>query len=456
MEDEFNAVSIFQVSQYLKSLVDESNIDMWMVGEVYSLSVNRHCYLELVEKSSVNGEIVAKLKACLWQRDVRRVMGKFERETGKTLAVGMKIMIRAKVQYSEVFGMSAIMSDINAEFSIGDMERMRRETLKKLKEDGVIDMQKTHTLPRALQKIAVVSSETAAGYGDFVNQLENNQYGLKFNVTLYPALVQGNDAPASIIDALDKIASESDVPDIVAIIRGGGSRSDLLCFDDYDLASNIAQFPCPIVTGIGHERDESVADMVSFLKVKTPTAVAEFLIDYNARLLRLLDELAESVRNAARESVSLNQRRFEMCAINLRNSAYSRIVEGRSQCDILLNRVYSLTIGKGREGLRRTDELIRQLRIVVRNICSVKSIKQDQIFNSLQRASIQRVLVESKRVEKDAAVVAAYNPMDILNRGFTMTMNADGERVVRVADVAKGMTIKTLTSDGVIVSVVTD
>lgn len=456
MEEQNNAVSIFQVSQYLKSLVDEAKIDMWMVGEIYSLSVSRHCYMELVEKSPASGEIVAKLKVCLWQRDMRRVLGKFECDTGKPIAVGMKVMIRAKVQYSEVYGMSAIMSDINAEFSIGEMERLRRETLKRLAEDGVLDMQKSHTLPRALQNIAVVSSETAAGYGDFMNQLTNNQYGLAYRVTLYPALMQGNDAPSSIIDALDKIVADDACPDVVIIIRGGGSRSDLLCFDDYELASNIAQYPFPVVTGIGHERDESVADIVSFLKLKTPTAVAEFLISHNAELLVLLDDMKGRVEAIAREAVERRRRHLEQCAMSLKNSAYRRIVERRSECKVLFDRLYSATAGKNLQGLKRIEMLKRQLQIAVRNIVSAREVACARMLNDLQRATMQRLRHESKRLEKDAAVVDAYDPQGTLRRGFTITMTEDGRRITKAADVSKGMTLKTLTADGYIVSVVDD
>ncbi len=257
------------------------NRGYWVRAEISEIreNANGHCYLELVEKDSSEKLIVAKTKAAIWADTYRMLKPYFKEETGQGLNVGLKILVEIAVNFHEVYGFNCVIRDIDPTFTLGDLARKRQETIRKLKEDGVWEMNKLLDLPEIASRIAVISSPSAAGYGDFLNQLQSNKKGYKFYVKLFPAVMQGDGAAASIIDALDKIYTYADFFDVVVIIRGGGATTDMLAFDEYELADNCAQFPLPIITGIGHERDESIVDMVVHTRCKTPTAVAAFLID---------------------------------------------------------------------------------------------------------------------------------------------------------------------------------
>ncbi|MFC2124622.1 exodeoxyribonuclease VII large subunit [Bacteroidota bacterium] len=258
----------------------EANLEpsYWVIAEIGELRVNQngHCYLELIEKSG--DEVLAKINATIWSYTYRNLSGWFEAITGENLQLGLKIMSNVVIQFHEVYGLSLNIKDINPNFTLGERARRRAEIIEQLSEDGVIDMNRELSLPLVPQRVALISSPTAAGYQDFVDQLINNDFSYKFKVELFSSLMQGDEASQSIIEALLEINQQIDEFDVVAIIRGGGSATDLDCFDSYDLASHVAQFPLPVITGIGHERDETIVDLVANSKMKTPTAVAEFLV----------------------------------------------------------------------------------------------------------------------------------------------------------------------------------
>lgn len=261
----------------------------WVVAEIAQLQINSsgHCYLELVEKEGP--KLIAKARATIWAYTFRNISAWFSKITGSQLQQGMRILANVKVSFHEVHGLSINIKDIDPSFTLGERERIRQEVLNKLKQDGVFEMNKSLILPIVPQNVAIISSHTAAGYEDFSNQLQNNPFGYHVNFRLFPAIMQGNTAPQSIINALLQI-NETTNFDLVVLIRGGGSQLDLDCFDDYDLCSHLAQFPLPILTGIGHERDTSIADIVAHTQLKTPTAVAEFIIQgFNAFVNQLTD-----------------------------------------------------------------------------------------------------------------------------------------------------------------------
>lgn len=425
------AVTLSQISDYLRRIVSDADVSAWIIAEVHSISYSRHCYLECIEKSEVTGEILARLKMNIWSNVARRILSDFEAATGQPLAAGMKVLVYATIQYHEVYGMSGTITAINPEFTLGDIEKQRRETIRRLTEDGVIDMNKHLDLPSAIQHIAVVSSESAAGYGDFCDQLRNNVYGLGFSVRLYPSLMQGNEAPQSIIEALDVIASQPLAPDIVVIIRGGGSRADLLCFDDYELASNIAQFPLPILTGIGHDRDESVADIVANTHVKTPTAAAEFLISHNYSLLCQVEDFKAQLSQVITSHLD------------------SRI----ERVDNLRLRLVNCTKGRVQACLQLADRLQTQLRLAVSNKIQARNLKLSQIRFHLRQASERRLRNEQHRIDNLANIVRLYDPVDTLRRGFTIT-TSNGRRIKSATQLRKGDVIETITSDGKVKSVV--
>jgi len=273
-------LSLYQLLDQVKSVVKNNMASgYWLVAEISELKVNYsgHCYLELIEKETA-GAIKAKARATIWASVFRMLQPYFETTTRAALSAGMKVMVRVSVEFHEVYGFSLNITDIEPSFTLGEMAKQKQEIINRLISEGVFEMNKALVLPALPRNVAVISSRTAAGFGDFENQLNSNPYGYRFYIKLFPAVMQGEEAEASIIAALDKIYEKDDFFDIVVIIRGGGSQSELSCFNNYWLAYNICQFPLPVLTGIGHEQDESIADLVAHTKLKTPTAAAEFLI----------------------------------------------------------------------------------------------------------------------------------------------------------------------------------
>jgi len=249
----------------------------WIVAEIGELKVNQkgHCYLELLQNEE--SKVIARVRATIWSNTYRNLSTWFQGITGQPLAEGMKILANIKISFHELYGFSLNIQDIDASYTIGEKEKIRQEVINQLVNDGVFEMNKELTLPLVPQKVAVISSPTAAGYGDFMQHIDENPYAYRVNTKLYEAIMQGSEAPASIIQALHNV-NEIGVYDLVVLIRGGGSQLDLACFDNYELCSHLAQFPLPVLTGIGHERDDTIADMVAHTKLKTPTAVAEFIL----------------------------------------------------------------------------------------------------------------------------------------------------------------------------------
>ena len=275
-------LTLLELNTNVQETIKEKFSDaVWVVAEISELKINRngHCYLELIEKDAINEHIVAKARATIWAFTFRMLKPYFETTTGYELSSGIKVLLKVNVEFHELYGFSLNIIDIDPTYTLGDLARKKAEIIHRLEEDGVINMNKELNLPLLPQRIAVISSKTAAGYQDFMDQLLNNPYNYKFYLKLFPAIMQGQQAEESIISSLEKIFDYEDFFDLVVIIRGGGSQSDLSCFDSYQMASNVAQFPLPVLTGIGHEKDESVIDIVANKKLKTPTAVAEFIID---------------------------------------------------------------------------------------------------------------------------------------------------------------------------------
>lgn len=275
-------ITLLELNKSINDTLKKSFSDsIWVIAEISELKVNRngHCYLELVEKDAIKDNIIAKTRATIWAFTFRMLKPYFESATGYELETGLKVLVQANVEFHELYGLSLNITDIDPNYTLGDIAQKRIQIINRLEEDGVLNMNKDLELELVPQKIAIISSDTAAGYQDFINQLNNNTYKFKYYYKLFPSIMQGLQAEDSIISSLEKIYNFEDYFDVVVIIRGGGSQSDLNCFDGYNLASNVAQFSLPVLTGIGHDKDESIVDIVAYKKLKTPTAVAEFLIE---------------------------------------------------------------------------------------------------------------------------------------------------------------------------------
>lgn len=315
------------------ALTTELNSTYWVRAEIASLSVRGHCYMEVVEKAN-NHSIAAKMRATCWQHTYNLLAPYFEAETGQALSVGMQVLLEVEVSFHAVYGMSLNIVGIDPRVTIGDIAKQRQATIQQLKNDGVMDMQRNLPLPSLLKRIAVISSNDAAGYGDFCHQLKNNNNGLHFHVQLFPALMQGEQSPASIIQSLQQIADDMNSWDLVVIVRGGGATTDLRNFDNYELASHCAQFPLPIIAGIGHTRDISIVDMVVHTSVKTPTAAAEWIVGRMVVQAERINELNERLKNAVKQSIFGQQQRLGNLLQSLRFITQQRLYKQRTQLDL--------------------------------------------------------------------------------------------------------------------------
>lgn len=312
-------ITLSELQRHIKQALEGAlPLPVWVVAEVSELKVNYsgHCYLELVEKSEParGGTPIprAQARAVIWRQQYAMLSAYFEAETGSRLAAGMKILAKVLVSYHELYGLSLQITDLDASYTLGEVERQKQMTIAQLQADGVWDMNREQELPLLTQRVAIVSSAAAAGYRDFCNELQ--QGGYAFRTTLFDAVVQGQAAEESICAALAAVAERQEEFDVVVIIRGGGSASDLSCFNSYRLCSYVAQFPLPVVTGIGHDKDTSVADMVAHTPLKTPTAVAAWLTERMARLEGWLTDAAMHLSELAVKATQREQLRLERMA----------------------------------------------------------------------------------------------------------------------------------------------
>lgn len=331
----------------------------WVCAEIASMSVRGHCYMELVEKAE-NGILAAKVRATCWSNVYHLLSAYFLQETGQSLHTGLQVMLEVSVEYHAVYGLSLNVWNIDPTYTLGDLAKQRQATIQQLTEDGVMDLQKALQIPSLPRRVAVISSADAAGYGDFCDQLKHNRFGFKFHVQLYPAVVQGDTAARSVVHALNSIAALEEEWDVVVIIRGGGASTDMSCFDDYNLASHCAQFPLPIIAGIGHTRDVSVVDMVVHTSVKTPTAAAEWLIERVAEQVERVGSLMLRLQRATQNAVSREKNRLLLYEQQIFNAVRGKAVRERGKLDLWMKTIelhsperifkmgYSLTMVNGK------------------------------------------------------------------------------------------------------------
>lgn len=458
------------------ALLDAFPTTVWVVAEVSEMKSNRsgHCYLELVEKE--NNTIAARSRATIWSYTYRMLKPYFETTTGQAFTSGIKILVQASVEYHPAYGLSLNIKDIDPTYTVGDMALQRKEILAKLHAEGVFDMNKELTLPLVPQKIAVISSATAAGFQDFMNELESNSYGFKFYTKLFEATMQGAQAAPSIVHALDRIYQYDEFFDAVVIIRGGGASADLSSFDDYDLALNVTQFPLPIITGIGHEKDDTIIDLVAHTRLKTPTAVAEFFINGMGRYYDRLLELENAVVLLARETIDTQKTNLEDIAEGLKYTVSEFISErqlhlertgGKLQQTVseftfkkqhLLNNLqYHLKSVLSIRAVEEKNNIARKQRILKRVVGETVLKQQANLahINDLLASNTRRLLYkEQERIHLNENTMRLLNPENILKRGFTLTLK-DGEIIKSVKDLQTSDELETQFADGTVKSRIT-
>lgn len=470
-------LTLFELNQWIKDALNTAIPGtVWVVAEISELKENRngHCYLELVEKEG--NEIVARARATIWSYTYRILKPYFETTTGQFFTSGIKVLVQVSVEYHPAYGLSLNVKDIDPAYTMGDMALQRKEIIERLQNEGVFDMNKELQLPLVPQKIAVISSKTAAGYQDFINQLENNPSGIKFYTHLFEAYMQGSEAVPSIISALDRIFEYEDFFDAVAIIRGGGAVADLSCFDNYDLAFHITQFPLPVVTGIGHEKDDTIIDMVAHTRMKTPTAVAEFFISGAERFYERLIALEEDVVQLARKTIDSKQEQLEEIAENIHRFTGTFIQERNRQLvktgnhlhqqvsRFVFNKKYELNNLKHhlhssfsvwkvqtRNSIDRQKGVLRQ---VVHEALQNEMNSFNRLKEQVRHESDRFLVKEQERIVRNENLIRLLNPENVLKRGYTLTMK-EGKIVKSIHPLQINDEIETRFSDGTVKSKIT-
>ena len=426
-------VTLFELNNLVREVISSTlSEEYWVEAELSEVhEVRGHCYMELIQKELFSNTPVAKASAKCWKNKWSLLREKFAKVTREGLKPGMKVLLKVYADFHEAYGFSWIVTDINPEFTMGDMARKRQEIIDTLKREGVFELQKELVLPQFAQRIAVISSENAAGYGDFCHQLADNPQQLKFYTRLFPAVMQGEGVEESVIGALNSINENIEKFDAVVIIRGGGATSDLSGFDTLRLAENVANFPIPIITGIGHDRDESIVDMVAHTKVKTPTAAAALLIDHlNHVLERLLDAQAELIA-AVRHRNELEQ---------------ARLVRMSEKIPVLFSLV------KTRQE-QRIERHLANITAALNDKLSREHHRLSLIENQLSPTLLQQMTKENYRLQLLQQRLEALNPQRLLQRGYSITL-CKGKVVKDSRQLKAGDEIETKLANGKITSII--
>jgi exodeoxyribonuclease VII large subunit len=441
-----------RIKQLLKGGFDKP---VWIIAEISELKTNAngHCYLELIEKKSESGEIVARSRGIIWSYHFRMLKPYFENATGKAFSSGIKILFNAEIEFHESYGLSLVIKDIEPTFTVGEMEKRRQDIIKRLVNEGVFNMNKEIEFPLIPKNIAIISSKTAAGYEDFINQLENNEYSFRFHYKLFQANMQGENTEKSVLQALDEIYLFEDVFDIVVIIRGGGSRADLSWFDNYNIALHITQFPLPVLTGIGHEQDDSIADMVAWQRLKTPTAVADFIVAKCVDFKDIIDGYAENMVSFIGDIINEQHNITQSVSEKLSYLTKHLIENKKNECNKFFERMnISVKFSLKNNALRINN--------VEKSIA--KSLNQRFVFNhKLIGLSFKRLKTSLDNrcnsmlnaLDKFEKVNNALMPQRVLKRGYTLT-SKNGKSIKSSDAVEKGDKIITLTSSGKFVSTI--
>lgn len=428
-----SAITLYELNCRVKALLSGAIPAIWITAEIAEINLNRsgHCYLQLADKGENSDQPVAVARATIWSSTYRAIASYFSRVTGRNLERGMRVMLLVEPVFHELYGYSLNIKNIEPSFTIGDIERKRREILEHLKRDGVIEMNRMLEFPLFPKRIAVISSQTAAGWGDFKTHLSENNYGYHYYLKLFPAIMQGDSAEESVIQAFDLIASESENFDVVVIIRGGGSQTDLGCFDSYELASCVAQFPLPVIAGIGHERDITVIDYVAHTRVKTPTAAADLFIEAFLESETICRELAERVKRAVVTRVAEEQLCNERVANRFAVLVKQRLADEASLINICRQKALSNVVST----VERRNERLK-----------VSALRM--------KAAVSQMLIKSSnRLDKSEIVVRYSDPVRVLERGYSIALR-NGKAVRSANELNSGDKVTMRFADGNVETVV--
>jgi exodeoxyribonuclease VII large subunit len=486
-----------QIREELEAAFPES---YWVVAEVAQVTADRrkgHCYLTLVDKGDDARQMLAQARATIWSSRFQMLGRYFEEKTGQPLKAGLKILFQASVRFHELYGLSLDIVNIDPNYTIGDLARQRQETLKRLEAEGLLEANKELELTLVPQRLAVISSATAAGYQDFIHQLQNNGYGYSFHTALFPAAVQGNEAPASVKRAMAQVAKYKESFDAIVLIRGGGSQTDLSCFDDYAIAAAIGHSPLPVLTGIGHERDESISDMVAHTRLKTPTAVANFLIDRFRTAEEYAEGLYDSIRMFSAQQLKVTEDRLERLSLRFSNQTKSQLQATKDKLELLsrglllkpksyleaqkhqvsnldkdisantkdllherqryLQELSVCVEGKSQRYLHMKEHelntLVHCIETEAKDGLKKQQLRFTKCSDKLEFSSQKKLQHENHRLNLMEMSMEANNPERLLLRGYTLTL-VNGKITKSIKEIKNGDVIETKMQDGTLHSMV--
>ena len=429
------ALSLVELNQRIRMTLEQAFPDTYWVraemSDVRENGASGHCYLEFIEKDPRSGQLLAKVRGAIWAKTFRLLKPYFEMETGQRFVSGLKVLVRVTVDFHELYGLSLTVVDIDPAYTLGDMARKRLEIIRQLQEEGVFELNKELPLPLLPRRIALISSPTAAGYEDFMNQLTHNRAGYPFYVKLFPALMQGERTEESVIAALDRIYAHQELFDVVALLRGGGATSDLNSFDSYLLAANCAQFPLPILTGIGHERDDTVVDLVAHTRLKTPTAVAEFLIARMDQAAQIVEELQQTMTQSASVRLLQEKQRLQSYATRFPALVGQRMERNRT----LLH------------------QLGAKLPTMAQGFVERKRAMVDRLAMQLRNATTTHLAEKQRFLQLQEQFVRMASPDYILRRGYSLTLR-EGKIIKRAEELHVGEELTTRFMDGEVKSII--
>jgi len=426
---------------------------IWVIGEISELKVNAsgHCYMELVEKDAVTDRIIARARAIIWAYQYSMLQPYFETTTGTPLSAGLRVLFNVTIEFHELYGFSLQVIDLDPTYTLGDLARKKAETIARLEKEGIITMNREIPFPLVPKRIAVISSKTAAGFQDFMNELTRNEYGYIFECSLFEAVMQGNECPSSIIDALERIYEKSEKFDVVAIVRGGGTQSELSIFDDYRLAYHVAQFPLPILTGIGHEKDEPVIDVVAHRRLKTPTAVADFLIDQVLSFENRLDEAANEISDLT--SSFLNESSLQLTKFSnripvLANQILIRTAKNLNGLEAKASTSTKQVIGKGMSALLKlTESAKHNTRFYIHQHRNALLIQRIYTISSVEKA----LKNQEHSLSMAEKIITLADPERLIEKGYSLTFK-DGKIVRDIGTIKRGDILLTKIKNGDILS----
>jgi exodeoxyribonuclease VII large subunit len=454
MSEKPDGIRLSELTRKVKQSLSAAMPEVFkVVAEISELKENTsgHCYLELIEKEEETETILARVNANIWAYSWRMLKPYFETTTGQHLDKGMKVLVAVTVEYHEIYGLSLNIKDIDPAYTLGEMALARLQVIQRLKKEGVFDMNQSLEMPLVPQRIALISSPTAAGYGDFMKHISDNEFGYSFRIRLFASLMQGAEAAPSIISALSKIYDNIDSFDVVVILRGGGARTDLACFDDYRLASHVAQFPLPVITGIGHEQDDSVTDMVAHTRLKTPTAVAAFLIDALNEIENMALDWYDSMSEKVQSILNTEKEKITRLSLTFPTLVTGVIGQNRTFLDRLSMQLPEASRKATRTATQSLDKIQRKLETATLLSINHQMVNLDSLYTKMQHNVKQSIREHEHHLNQYSLLADTYDPKHVLARGYSLTL-IEGKLVSSVETLKAGQTITTRLSDGSFIS----